>query len=78
MTSFMAALWIQSPKPYLIFWMSLAPVLAFGGEIGQLVGLVQGTYEAADIAFYAAGFVLSTYVVFEKNKKSNYEKHCMV
>ena len=78
MTSFMAGLWVASPKPYLLFWISLAPVLAIGGELGQLFGFVEGTYETRDLVFYLAGFTLAAFVVSGRNKRTNYEKHSLV
>jgi hypothetical protein len=78
MTAFMAGLWVEAPKPYLLFWICLAPVLAIGGELGQFLGVVQGTYETTDIVFYLAGFILAVFVVSGRSKRENYEKHCLV
>jgi hypothetical protein len=78
MTSFMAGLWVGSPKPYSLFWISLAPSLAIGSELGQLLGFVQGTYETADIMFYLAGFILAIFMVLNTNRRKDHEKHCLV
>ncbi len=77
-TAFMAALWINAPKAYFIFWISVGPILAIGGELGQLIGFVQGTYELTDIAFYLVGFTVAVSVALGKNKRVNYEKDCLV
>lgn len=77
MTTFMAGLWVNTPKPYLLFWVSLAPIMAIGGELGQFLGFVQGTFDTTDILFYFAGLIIAISVVFEKNKRTTHEKHCL-
>ena len=49
----------------IMIWKLLTPcgwvagVLAFIVEIGQLLGIVQGTYQTRDVLFYMAGFILA-------------------
>lgn len=75
-TSFMGGLWIKSSAKHLFFWMSVGPVLAIGGEIGQWPGLVQGTYEGLDIAFYLMGFFGAVCSLVICNSR-NHEKYSL-
>lgn len=40
-------------------WTWVAVVLAVVAEFGQLLGIVQGTYQTLDVLFYVAGFILA-------------------
>jgi len=53
-TAFFARLWHDGHWAYRAFWIGLGPVLAIGGELGQLsfIGLVPGTFDMADMVFY--------------------------
>jgi len=54
-TSWMLLIW-QRFHP----WIFVFAALAIGGEFGQAVHLVPGTFEWTDIAFYLGGFVLAS------------------
>jgi len=51
-TSWMLLIWRRIHP-----WVSVFAVLAIGGEVGQRFGLVPGTFEWNDIAFYVGGFI---------------------
>ena len=76
-TAFMACLWIDSPKSHFLFWISIAPTLAIGGEVCQFFGFVQGTYETKDIAFYIAGFAAAMLLVSQISRKVKDEKRSL-
>lgn len=45
----MAWVWRNRPGREASLWTSVGPVLGLGGEVGQLVGLVPGTFDPSDI-----------------------------
>lgn len=58
--------WVYATTSWmLIIWHRIGPwaftgvTLAVGGEIGQLVGVVPGTYEHLDMIFCIGGFLLA-------------------
>jgi len=53
-TSWMLLIW----KRFSV-WIWVGVVLAVGAEYGQLLGLVQGTYQSLDVIFYVSAFVLA-------------------
>lgn len=53
-TSWMIMIW-----KHLTPWTWVAVVLAVVAEFGQLLGIVQGTYQTLDVLFYVAGFILA-------------------
>jgi hypothetical protein len=55
-TSSMLLIWRGSPP---VCWLLAGVVLAVGGEIGQALSFVPGTYEHLDILAYLAGFTLA-------------------
>jgi hypothetical protein len=44
-------------------WCALPPALAFGSEIAQGVGLLQGTFAVGDLVAYAAAIGLATFTL---------------
>jgi len=59
-TAFFAHLWPDGPWWMRWGWIGLGTVLAMGGELGQLVGLVPGVFDPRDLVAYllAAGLAL--------------------
>lgn len=53
-TSWMLLIWKR-----LTYWAWLVPVLAIGSELGQMFGVVPGTYQTLDVIFYAGAFFLA-------------------
>lgn len=53
-TSWMLLIWNR-----FVLWTWIAVLLAASAEFGQLLGLVQGTYQTLDVLFYLGGFVLA-------------------
>jgi hypothetical protein len=57
--AFFGRLWLDGPRLARAFWTGLGPALAIGGEVGQIVGLVPGTFDVADVVWYAAAGVVA-------------------
>ena len=59
-TAFFARLWPDGPWWLRATWIGMGSVLAVGGEVGQAVGLVPGTFDPIDVVAYlsAAGLAL--------------------
>ncbi len=53
-TAFFARLWHDGPLWQRALWIGAAPVMAIGGELGQIVGLVPGTFDVLDLLAYVA------------------------
>ena len=53
-TSWMMLIWKRFTA-----WTWVGVVLAVGAEYGQLLGLVQGTYDTLDVVFYVGAFILA-------------------
>jgi hypothetical protein len=53
-TSWMLLIWGR-----MVPWVYSGVALAMGAELGQLVGLIPGTYANLDIAFYVGAFILA-------------------
>lgn len=66
-TSWMMLIW-NRPVP----WTWVAVVLAVAAEFGQLLGVVEGTYQTLDVLFYLLGFTFA--VVF--NAKTSLVDDC--
>lgn len=56
--SLMLYIWQNSISFKNISWILIIPILAIGSEIGQLLGLVSGTFDFADLVFYILGMTL--------------------
>lgn len=53
-----------------IVWITIVPLIAIISEIGQLYGLVSGTYDIMDLLFYIIG-VISPFLLFCRTIKYN-------
>ena len=62
----MLFIWQNSVSIKNIFWISIIPILAIGSELGQLFGLVIGTFDIADLLFYIFGMTLP-FILFTKS-----------
>ena len=51
-TAFFARLWHDGPMWMRAGWIGAAPAMAIGGELGQIVGLVPGTFDVLDMIAY--------------------------
>jgi hypothetical protein len=51
-TAFFGRLWTDGPWPVRFGWIGIGSALAIGGELGQIVGLVPGTFDIVDIVLY--------------------------
>lgn len=49
LTVFMGALWHNASLPARFFWVSIGPLLGIGGELGQILGFVPGTFDYNDL-----------------------------
>ena len=54
LTSWMILIWDRKPP---LPWLLVGIALGLGGELGQLMGIVPGTYQNLDMIFYTAGFL---------------------
>lgn len=61
-TAFFARLWHDGPRVLRVLWIGIGPAMAIGGELGQALGPVPGTFDPADLAFYAGAAVLAVAV----------------
>jgi len=64
--SLMLFIWQNSVSIKNIFWISIIPILAIGSELGQLFGLVIGTFDIADLLLYFFGMTLP-FILFTKS-----------
>ena len=51
-TAFFARLWHDGPLWMRAGWIGITPAMAIGGELGQITGLVPGTYDVLDMLAY--------------------------
>jgi len=52
-TAFFGRLWRDGPMWAHVGWTGIAAALAIGGELGQITGLVPGTFDWVDLVCYA-------------------------
>ena len=70
-TSFMFIIWRFKFSRHSIFWISIGPLLALCGEIGQALGVVIGTFDPTDLLLCLIGSILPFIFLFpEKQVKS--------
>lgn len=58
-----------------IQWFLLVPLLAMFSEIGQIFGIVPGTFDIIDLLFYFGGAVLPVLIYTNLNTITYYEKN---
>lgn len=57
------------------FWIFLAPIIGLFSEIGQLIGLIPGTFDFIDLIFLIAGLAIPfTQLAVMNLKKVNHEQ----
>lgn len=61
----MLAIWQNSVSLKNALWILIIPILAIGSEIGQLFGLIVGTFDLTDLLFYIFGMTLP-FIIFTK------------
>jgi hypothetical protein len=44
-----SAIWAESASPVRYIWISIAPLLAIGGELAQFMHLIPGTFDVVDL-----------------------------
>lgn len=69
LTAFMLLVWGRKLSRSSFFWVSIGPLLALGGEIGQAFGVVIGTFDPTDIILCLIGSFLPHVVLFPKTSK---------
>jgi hypothetical protein len=58
-TAFFARLWHDGRWAQRLCWIGVAPAMAIGGEVGQALGLVPGTFDGTDLVSYAVAAALA-------------------
>jgi hypothetical protein len=53
-TSWMILIWDRNPP---LLWLFVGVALGVGGEVGQAISIVPGTFQHLDVIFYVAGFL---------------------
>ena len=71
-TSFMLIVWGLKFSRHSLFWISIGPLLALCGEMGQALGVVRGTFDPIDLLLCSFGSVLPFVVMLSVNKKRLY------
>jgi hypothetical protein len=70
LTYFMLSLWKNEIKRSNLFWILLGPMVALLAEFGQLLSLVDGTFDVLDLGFIFVGGSLPFVVLFRKIKRA--------
>lgn len=73
-TAWMVEIWRGSRSWATLPWIAVGVALGVGGEIGQAIGLVPGTYDHLDILFYVGGFLLALLRLGDKRHEKRHEK----
>lgn len=55
----MQAIWVGSTQTERWSWCAIVVLLGFFGELGQLTGIVPGTFDAIDLVLVVAAFLVS-------------------
>ncbi len=58
-----------------IFWILIVPAIAIISELGQLIGIVPGTFDPADILFYLLGTSLP-FIILNQTLRFNLRASC--
>lgn len=66
------AIWQNTVSAMNAIWMLLIPMLAIASEIGQLFGLVDGTFDVIDLLFYLLGMALP-FILFTKTTNLKFQ-----
>jgi len=61
-TAFFARLWPDGPIWMRVGWIGIGSVLAIGGELGQAIGFVPGTFDPLDILAYTVAAITGVLV----------------
>jgi len=56
MVSWFGATWKGASSAWSCLWMLVALVVGVGSELGQLAGVVPGTFDTIDVVFYLLGW----------------------
>lgn len=56
--SVLLVVWDNVISKYNIHWLLLLPIIAIVSEIGQLFGIIPGTFDIFDLTFYIGGTIL--------------------
>ena len=70
-TSFMLIVWGFKFSRHSMFWISIGPLLALGGEIGQAFGVVRGTFDPTDLLFCWIGSILPFAICFQQTNRNS-------
>jgi hypothetical protein len=55
-TSWVIMIWNRDPP---LAWLVIGAALGIGGELGQVIGIVPGTYQHLDMVFLTCGFLIA-------------------
>jgi len=68
-TSFMLIIWGLKFSRHSIFWISIGPLLALCGEMGQAFGVVRGTFDPTDLLLCLIGSILPVVILFPAKRE---------
>lgn len=68
----MLVIWRNSVSIKNVFWILIIPLLAIGSELGQLFGLIIGTFDFADLILYILGMTLP-FILLNKSINFNFK-----
>lgn len=68
-TSWMILIWDRRPP---LPWLLAGVALGVGGEIGQAIAMIPGTYQHLDVLFYVGGFWAACFFQLESFHESPY------
>ncbi len=71
-TSFMLIVWGLKFSRHSIFWISIGPLLALCGEMGQAFGVIRGTFDPTDFLLCLIGSILPFVVLFPAKREKFY------
>ena len=70
LTAFMTRVWSGSPSsPVKTGWLSVGLLLGAGSELGQLAGVVPGTFDLTDFLFYLFAAAIAFLIASKLNRK---------
>ena len=64
--SILLVVWDNKISKHNIHWLLLVPTIAIVSEIGQLLGIVPGTFDILDLTFYIGGTCLPILIFTKK------------